>query len=181
MNFDLDLTVALLARTPAVLNAQLRNLPAAWTDAREGPDTMSPREVVAHLVGADITNWMPRLNAILHNGMTQPLPPFDREAQIRENAATLLPALLDEFSAMRSRRLSELAALHLTPTDLARTGTHPALGTVTAAQLLATWAAHDMTHLHQIARILAHQYRDAVGPWSRFLGVLHCNGHSANT
>jgi hypothetical protein len=179
MNFNLDLTLALLARTPAVLNAQLLNLPDAWTDACEGPGTMSPRQVVAHLIGADLTNWMPRLKAILRHGVTQPLPPFDREAQIRDSAAAPLPTLLNEFSAIRTQRLAELGTLQLTPAELERTGTHPALGTVTAAQLLATWAAHDMTHLHQIARILAHQYRDAVGPWSRFLGVLHCNGHSA--
>jgi hypothetical protein len=69
-------------------------------------------------------------------------------------------------------------AFKLKPKDLERRGMHPVLGVVTLSQLLATWAAHDMTHLHQISRIMAHQYREAVGPWIRFLGVLQCAGHS---
>ena len=48
------------------------------------------------------------------------------------------------------------------------------------SELLATWGAHDLTHLHQISRILAYQYRDAVGPWAQYLGVMQCNGHSAS-
>jgi hypothetical protein len=62
--------------------------------------------------------------------------------------------------------------LNLQKEDLARQGKHPALGTVTLAQLLATWAVHDLTHLHQTSRVMAHQYREAVGPWSAYLGVL---------
>jgi hypothetical protein len=60
-----------------------------------------------------------------------------------------------------------------------RKGRHPKFGVVTLSQLLATWAVHDMTHLHQISRVLANQYREAVGPWSVFLGVLQCEGHSS--
>ena len=75
--------------------------------------------------------------------------------------------------------LDQLRAFNLQPKDLERRGQHPTLGVVTLSQLLATWAAHDLTHLHQISRVMAHQYRDAVGPWSKFLGVLKCNGHSS--
>ena len=72
-----------------------------------------------------------------------------------------------------------LRSLNLQPEDLARRGRHPALGVVTLSQLLATWATHDLTHFHQLSRVMAYQYRDAVGPWSAYLGVLHCDGHSA--
>lgn len=40
-------------------------------------------------------------------------------------------------------------------------------------------AAHDLTHLHQISRIMAIQYREVVGPWTEYLGVMNCNGHSS--
>jgi hypothetical protein len=179
MDFHLDHTTALLARTPAALDALLRDLPAAWTEAREGDGTMSPREVVAHLIDADQTNWMPRVETILRAGQAEPLPSFDRYAKIRANADTPLAALLDEFTAIRTTRLEQLRALALTPVQLSLTGAHPALGTVTVAQVLAAWTAHDLTHLHQISRLLAHQYREAVGPFARFLGVLHCTGHSS--
>jgi hypothetical protein len=48
---------------------------------------------------------------------------------------------------------------------------------VTLSQLLATWATHDLTHLHQLSRVMAHQYRGNVGPWIKYLGVLRCQGH----
>ena len=82
--------------------------------------------------------------------------------------------------SLRSENLGELRVLNLREEDLALRGRHPAFGVVTLSELLATWAAHDLTHLHQISRIMAHQYREAVGPWSRYLGVLHCDGHSAS-
>jgi hypothetical protein len=87
--------------------------------------------------------------------------------------------LLDDFARVRSKSLAQLRALNLQPADFARCGRHPAFGSVTLAQLLATWATHDLTHLHQLSRVLAHQYRAAVGPWSAYLGVLQCTGHSA--
>jgi hypothetical protein len=43
---------------------------------------------------------------------------------------------------------------------------------VTLGQLLATWVAHDLTHLGQLARVMAKRYREAVGPWRAFLPLL---------
>lgn len=179
MRFDMEDAAALLARTPAALDALLRGLPAAWTEAREGDGTMSSREVIAHLIDADQTNWMPRVETILRAGKSEPLPSFDRYAKIRASADTPLTHLLDEFTRVRAQRLTELRALALTPAQLSLIGQHPALGTVTVSEVLAAWTAHDLTHLHQISRLLAQQYRDAVGPFARFLGVLHCTGHGA--
>jgi hypothetical protein len=122
---------------------------------------------------------MPRVKMILQYGDKQAFTPFDRWGHERETKGTSLPQLLDAFARLREENLGELRAANLQPDDLSRHGRHPALGAVTMSQLLATWAAHDLTHLHQISRILAHQYREAVGPWSAYLGVLQCAGHSA--
>jgi hypothetical protein len=180
MEFDLENALALLARTPASLNALLRDLPIAWTDRAEGESTMTPREVVAHLIDAERHNWLPRIHVILQHGETQPLPAFNRFDLIRESKGIPLAELIDLFDAERAQRLHELRALALTPADLARRGNHPALGSLTLAQLIAAWTVHDLTHLHQITRTLAHQYCDQVGPFQKFLGVLHCTGHSAS-
>jgi DinB superfamily len=179
MDHDLDNTIALLARTPAALNALLRDLPEFWVARNEGGDTWTATEVVDHLIDADRVNWMPRARRILEFGDTRAFAPFDRSGHARECAGKTLAQLLDEFARLRAENLAQLRALALKPQDLARPGLHPALGPVTLSQLLAAWAAHDLTHLHQIARVLAGQYREAVGPWEKFLGVLHCNGHSA--
>jgi DinB superfamily len=176
MPHDLENTLALLGRTPMTLDALLRGMPEIWTDGNEGEGTWNVRAVLAHLINADRVNWIPRAKHILEHGETRPFEPFNREGGSRENQS--VAELLDEFTRQRAQKLAELRALRVESPDLGRHGYHPALGTVTLSQLLATWAAHDLTHLHQISRIMAHQYRDAVGPWSKFLGVLHCQGHS---
>ena len=179
MEHNLSCTISLLTRTPAALNALLRDLPEAWTFSNEGENTWSAFDVVGHLIHGERTDWMPRARMILQFGETKSFEPFDRWGQERESQGKSLAQLLDEFSRLRSESLSELRAMNLRPEDLARRGRHPALGAVTLSELLATWAAHDLTHVHQISRVMAHQYRDAVGPWSAYLGVLHCAGHSS--
>ncbi len=175
----LDQALALLRRAPAVLDTLLRDLPDEWTLSNEGPRTWSAVDIVGHLVHAERTDWMSRVRTILEYGETRTFERLDRLAQERESRKQAVGELLDEFAALRSANLVALGALHLQPADLQRRGRHPAFGMVTLSQLLATWAAHDLTHLHQISRVMAHQYRGAVGPWEAFLGVLHCDGHSA--
>ena len=179
MQQNLQHTMALLARTPSSLNALLRDLPQEWTMQNEGGNTFNAFDVIGHLIHGERTDWMPRAKRILEFGETRAFDPFDRRAQEGESEGKLLGQLLDEFARLRSDNLAELRSLELAPEDLNRRGLHPALGTVTLSQLLATWAAHDLTHLHQISRIMAHQYRGAVGPWSMYLGVMQCDGHSA--
>jgi DinB superfamily len=176
---NLQQTISLLARAPAAFDALLRDLPEAWTMRNEGENTWSAFDVVAHLIHGERTDWMPRARMILQFGETRVFEPFDRWAHERECVGKSLAQLLDEFARLRLENLDELRALNLRPEDFARRGRHPALGVVTLSQLLATWAAHDLTHLHQISRVMAHQYRDAVGPWNKFLGVMQCAGHSA--
>jgi hypothetical protein len=172
-------TIALLERTPRVLEALLRDLPETWTHRGEGEKTWSAFDVVGHLIHGERTDWIPRARMILEHGDSRPFERFDRFAQERASEGKTLPQLLDTFATERSEGLATLRAMNLTPDDLARRGQHPSLGPVTLAQLLATWAAHDLTHLHQISRVMAHQYRDAVGPWTAYLGVMQCAGHSA--
>ena len=174
-------TTALLACTPATLNALLRELPEIWTSTNEGENTFSAFDVLGHLIHGERTDWMARAKRILQFGETRPFDPFDRMGHVRESQGKSLPELLDEFARLRSENLSELRTLNLRPEDLDRRGKHPSLGVVTLSQLLATWVTHDLTHLHQISRIMAHQYRKTVGPWSRYLGVLQCAGHSADS
>lgn len=175
----MEMTESLLARTPAALDALLRDLPGAWTLRNEGENTWTAFDVVGHLIHTERTAWMPRVKCLLDFGTTRAFDPVDRFAQLRDNRGRPLAQLLDDFARRRSESLAALRALNLQPADLDRRGLHPALGEVTLAHVLAAWTAHDLTHLHQISRIMAHPCRDAVGPWSRFLGVLQCGGHSA--
>jgi hypothetical protein len=172
MHFSLDEAVAVLERTPRTLHALLAGLPASWTSATEGGESWSPYVVVGHLIHGERTDWVPRARIILAQGPSRRFAPYDRFAQLREPEGKPLEQLLDEFAQLRATNLATVAAWQLTDAHLALEGEHPAFGTVTLRQLLATWAAHDLGHLVQVSRTMARQYAEAVGPWRAYLSVL---------
>ena len=171
--------IALLTRTPATLNALLRGMPDIWLLRNEGKETWNAFDVVGHLISAERADWMPRVRIVLGYGEARVFDPFDRFAQLNEKREQSMEELLDDFAQLRRDSLSALQGLNLDREDLTRKGRHPALGVVSLSELLATWSVHDLTHMHQLCRVMAHQYREAVGPWSVYLGVLQCAGHSA--
>lgn len=175
MDFDLDQSLDILHRTPDVLRALLSDLPDDWTQANEGPQTWSPYDVVGHLIDGEETDWMVRARIILSVSVDRRFEPFDRfrHQQDQQDSKPSLAERLDRFAELRAQNLHHLRALELGPEELARTGEHPELGTVTLAQLLSCWVVHDLGHLAQISRGMAKQYADAVGPWTAYLGVLH--------
>jgi hypothetical protein len=174
---NLETTLALLEKTPSALNALLRDLPDAWTRHNEGEKTWSAFDVVGHLVHCEHEDWMPRVRVILAHDDIPPFPPFDRWGHVKAVEGKTMPQLLDELVAIRAENVAELRGLHLTEADLARKGRHPGLGAVTLSELVATWGAHDLNHLHQMARVMAVQYREQVGPFAQYLGAMKCDAH----
>jgi hypothetical protein len=172
MNFDLANGIAVLERTPAVVRTLLDGLPEAWTHRNEGPDTWSPFDVVGHLIDGEERDWMTRARMILDESDGRPFEPFDRFRHPDRNVGRPLGELLDRFGELRERNLREVAALELGPDELRLEGVHPEFGTVTLEQLLATWVTHDLGHIAQIARVMAKQYSEDVGPWAAYLPVL---------
>ncbi|HEU4642562.1 MAG TPA: DinB family protein [Gemmatimonadaceae bacterium] len=172
MEFDLTTGIVVLERTPAVMRAMLAALPDAWTTANEGPETWTPYDIMGHLIHGERTDWIPRARIILDQGASRRFTPFDRFAQFRESEGKSLGDLLDEFARLRADNLATLAGWRLTDAQLALEGEHPELGRVTLRQLLATWVAHDLGHIAQTARVMAKQYRGAVGPWRAYLPVM---------
>ncbi len=172
VTFDLGDGIAVLERTPHTLRAMLAGLPDAWTAGTEGPDTWSPYDIVGHLIHGERTDWIPRGRIILAQGLDRRFAPFDRFAMLRERGDQPIGELLDEFARLRTENLATLTQWRLTDAQLALEGEHPDLGRVTLRQLLATWVAHDLGHLAQTARVMAKQYREAVGPWRQYLPVM---------
>ncbi|MHB1169121.1 MAG: DinB family protein [Longimicrobiales bacterium] len=172
MDFDLDRALEVLERTPAVFHSLLHGLPDAWTRSNEGPETFSAFDNIGHLLHGERTDWIARARIILEQGENRRFEPFDRFAQNRDSRGRSLEQLLDDFAEMRAQNLETLRAWQLNDAQLALEGEHPALGTVTLRQLLAAWVAHDLGHVAQTARVLAKQYRQAVGPWREYLPVL---------
>jgi hypothetical protein len=172
MDFRFDEALPVLERTPSVLRALLQDLPEPWIVATEGPGTWSPFDVIGHLIHGERTDWIPRVEHILTYGDTVPFPPFDREAMFEASKGLSLTDLLDTFQQLRTGSLNRLGALGLTEADLQRHGRHPEFGLVTMAQHMATWVAHDLSHISQVVRVMARQYSTTVGPWQAYLSIL---------
>jgi len=172
MNFDLDLSIAVLDRSPAALRALLEGVGASWVRGTEGPDTFSPFDVVGHLIDGEETDWIPRARIILAKGPRLRFEPYDRFRHRTRNVGASLESLLVEFARLRAANLELLRSWKLTARELDLPGEHPSLGPVTLRQLLAAWVVHDLGHVAQVARVMAKQYRDEVGPWVPFLPVL---------
>ncbi|MBA3579600.1 MAG: DinB family protein [Gemmatimonadaceae bacterium] len=172
MHYTLPDAIAILSRTPRTLHTLLSGLPSAWTDATEGTGTWSPRAVVAHLLSADSTNWIGRARIMLSNDGCPALPAFDPNAQVRDWSHSTLDDLLSQFERVRRENIALLVRWKPGEHELARTAMHPEFGIVTMSQLLSTWVAHDLSHIGQIARVMARQYQDAVGPWATYLRIM---------
>ena len=172
MNFELSEGIAVLERTPATFRALLAGVPDSWTAPNEGPNTFSAFDNVGHLIHGERTDWIPRARIILDQGANRRFEPYDRFAQVRESAGKQLAQLLDEFEQLRAENLVTLRGWALTDRELALEGEHPELGPVTLRQLLAAWVVHDLGHVAQTTRVMAKQYREAVGPWRVYLPVV---------
>ena len=172
MEIQLEQAVEILQRTPAVLSQLLRGLSDGWVFMNEGPDTWSPYDIVGHLIHGEETDWIPRAKIILEHGAQRAFEPFDRFAQFEKSQGKSLEGLLETFALLRRRNLEELTTLRLTSAQLEKRGRHPELGEVTLGQLIATWAAHDLSHISQVTRVMCKQYGAAVGPWKEYLPIL---------
>jgi uncharacterized damage-inducible protein DinB len=150
----------------------LRDLPDAWVRGNEGPDTWSAFDILGHLIHGEETDWVPRARIILEHGESRAFEPFDRFAQFEKSAGKSLTELLEQFESLRKQNLDALDRLTITTDQLALRGMHPELGSVTLGQLLATWVAHDLSHVAQATRVLCKQYSEAVGPWKQYLPIL---------
>ncbi|MEP7228705.1 MAG: DinB family protein [Ginsengibacter sp.] len=172
MDSSLEKSIEILERTPDVLNTLLKDISAEWTLNNEGGDTWSVYDIVGHLIYGEKTDWIPRAEIILSENNDKKFEPYDRFAQFKESKGKSLQQLLDDFVKLRSKNMEQLLSKRLTNKDLEKRGIHPAFGKVTLSQLLATWAVHDLNHISQIARVMAKQYKEAVGPWVEYLGIL---------
>lgn len=172
MNFNLNKSLSILERTPAVLKQLLSGLEDEWLLNNEGPETWSPFDVVGHLLHGEKTDWMARVEIILSNGNDKRFVPFDRFAQFRESAGKNINQLLEEFTDARRTNVALLKSKNLSEKHFTLNGVHPKFGEVTLSQLLSTWTIHDLTHIAQITRVMAKQYKEPVGPWVEFFRVI---------
>ena len=173
MKFDKTQSIEILERTPVVFKTLLNGLPDEWIMSNEGPETFSPFDVIGHLIHGERTDWAVRAKIILEFGLSKPFTPWDRFAQYEVSKGKTLSQLLDEFAEVRKENLQWLKSVNLSENDLEKKGMHPVLGEVTLRNLLATWVVHDLTHIAQVTRVMAKQYKEEMGPWPEFFRILN--------
>lgn len=171
MVFNLNRSIEILERTPSALTHLLIDVSDEWTRTNEGTDTFSPFDVLGHLIHGEKTDWIPRLNIILDSG-DKTFSTYDRFAQFEESKGKSMNYLLNEFKILRQENVALLKSKSLKEADFLKTGIHPSLGPVTLSQLIATWTVHDLSHIAQITRVMCKQYKDEVGPWIEYFGIL---------
>ena len=172
MRFQLARSADVLRRTPGVLRELLHGIDECWSRGTEGPETFSPFDILGHLIDGEETDWIPRARIILARGPNPAFEPYDRFRHRSRNAQRSLESLLEEFARLRAANLDVLRAWRLTEPELDLPGEHPGLGRVTLRQLLAAWVVHDLGHVAQVARVMAKQYREEIGPWTPYLPVV---------
>ena len=172
MEFNLQEALPILERTPAVVAQLVKDLPEQWTTQNEGGDTWTIFDVIGHYIHGEKTDWIPRMKIILGEG-DKHFVPFDRFAQFKDSKGKSISQLLEEFSSLRKENIKALKSIELDEKSLQKKGIHPQFGEVTLSELLSSWVVHDLTHINQIARIMAKQYEAAVGPWKAYMGILN--------
>lgn len=172
MNFNLEEAIEVLERTPGTLEVLLAGLSPGWLQCNEGEGTWNPSQVIGHLIEGEKNDWIPRLEMIFREGESRAFPPFDRFAHLNENPERTAEEKLREFKALRLENIDKLKNLVSSEAQFELTGLHPDFGSVKLRELLSTWVVHDFTHINQITRTMAERYRDDVGPWKAYLGVL---------
>jgi len=172
MKNSIEHTIQILERTPHALHALLYNANEEWTKKNEGGETWSPYDVIGHLIHCDEYNWIPRIQIVLSDSVVRKFEPLDRFAQLEKSKGKTINQLLDEFIKIRFSNIAKLRTLNITDEQLTKTAIHPEFGSVNLSQLISTWLVHDLDHISQIARVMAKQYKDDVGPWIQYMRVL---------
>lgn len=173
MTFEIEKALEILKRTPSTLENLLHGLSNDWLMNNEGLNTWSPYDIVGHLIHGEKTDWLVRAKIILSDLENKTFEPFNRFAQERESRNKSIEELLKKFKRLRKENLRELKALQINEESLVLKGMHPELGEVKLQELLSAWVVHDLGHISQITRVMAKQYKDEVGVWKNYLGILN--------
>ena len=172
MKFSLNKSMEILENTPFVISSLLNNLSDEWILFNEGENTWTAKEVVAHLIICEETDWLPRMKIILCESPNKTFVQIDMFAHFDLAKCNSLLYLIDNLKLLRASAVKEIKTFNLQEKDFQKSANHPKLGEVNLQQLIAAWVTHDLTHIAQIARILAKQNKENVGAFSTFLNIL---------
>jgi len=121
-------------------------------------------EVVCHLRDEETDDFRQRLRITLEDPARE-WPRLDPEARVTERRyqeQSMKPEI-EGFLSERKKSLDWLRGLDAP--DWSRAHVHPRLGSMAAGDLLASWVAHDLLHIRQIARLQYEYARALAAPF----------------
>jgi uncharacterized damage-inducible protein DinB len=163
LNTQVEQVQAILSTTPERWQRLVSTLPVDLLTHSPAAGEWSALKCLQHLLDAERLNFPVRFRAFLAG---QDFTPFDPNRAAPDLDAQTPEQLAAAFA--RARQESLVLLKHVKDDDLGRTVRHPQLGTVTLAQMLHTWAAHDLNHTVQAERALMQPFMLGCGPWRSF-------------
>ena len=154
---------AVLSTTPERWQRLVNSLPIDLLSRPPAAGEWSALNCLQHLVDAERRNFPVRFRAFLTGQDFGAFDPNQPHADLDVQTPEQLAAMFAQY------RQESLALLEQVKNgDLERTVQHPQFGTVTLAQMLHTWAAHDLMHTVQAERALMQPFMLGCGPWRVF-------------
>lgn len=140
-----------LSHTQAVISSLVEGVLPEQARWKPAADRWSIVEVVNHLADEEQEDFRARLDKILHHP-GQPFAPIDppRWAVERKYNERDLIESLGRFLEERRKSLQWLRGLQAPNWEQSYQLPH---GTIRAGDILASWAAHDLLHVRQLAKL----------------------------
>ncbi len=159
--------IALLEKTPKLLETLLAGVSAETLTWKPAPDRWSIAEVLAHLTGVEAV-FSRRAERIVGEDfpLLESYDPPKGYAEANEAGGEAE----DHVAGFANVRNGTIAFLSLLPpTAGERTGRHSELGTITLSEFLHHWACHDLGHLRQIAELYrAREFYSGSGGFQKY-------------
>lgn len=160
---------AVLSTTPERWQRLVSTLPMDLLARPPIAGEWSALNCLQHLLDAERLNFPVRLQAFLEGRNFDAFDPHQHAG-----SDLLTPEQLAAAFA-RARQESLVLLKQVQEDDLGRTAQHPQFGTATLAEMLHTWAAHDLMHTVQAERALMQPFMLGCGSWRPFF-----RDHEAN-
>lgn len=155
--------LALLQKTPVLLETMLADLSFDLLRWKPTPDRWSISEVLSHLADAEEL-FADRVRRFV----VEDSPLLKKHEQPSEGYSQGTEQ--EHLSRFTCARREILQFLNAAPPEIAtRTAVHSEIGKITLEQMLNEWASHDLGHVRQIAELYrAYAFYPNSGPFQRY-------------
>ena len=143
----------------------VEGIPADQAVWKPDPKTWSILEVTVHLLDEEREDFRVRLGLILSDPSAE-WPAIDPQGWVSERNYVSRDLQESLLSFLEERQASLVWLWGLTAPAWTTAKTHPIAGSMTAGDLLASWASHDLLHIRQLAKLHWDYVQHLAGPYA---------------